>query len=151
VRQAKETATDKWEVITIELPKFDKTEDKLETDVDKWLYSIKNMEKLSECPPNLNEDIFRDLYEKAKVNNLTKKEMKTYGKSIWEYDDVILGMRRSRYEGKYEGRYEGIKEGIKEGISRIIQNCYKNGKSIEQIAEFTGVAEKEIKAILSKL
>jgi hypothetical protein len=145
-QQANEIATDKWEVITIELPKFNKTEDRLETIVDKWLYSIKNMEKLSECPKNLNEDIFRILYENAKINNLTKKEMETYSKSIWEYDDVILGMRRSRYEG----REEGIKEGIKEGISKVIRNCYKNGMSIEQIVGFTGFAEKEIKVFLSK-
>jgi hypothetical protein len=136
-QEAKETATDKWEVITIELPKFNKTEDELQTVVDKWIYSIKNMEKLSECPQNLNEDIFRDLYEKAKVNNLTKKEMETYSKSIWEYDDVILGMRRSRDEGR------------EEGIKQIVQNCYRNGLNIEQIAGFTGVTEKEIKTILS--
>jgi predicted transposase/invertase (TIGR01784 family) len=143
-KEANETATGKWEVITIELPKFDKTEDDLETDVDKWLYSIKNMEKLSECPKNFNEGIFRELYEKSKINNLTEREMKTYGKSIWEYDDVILGMRRSRDEGREEGRNEGIKE----GISKLVRNCYKNGKSIVQIAEFTGVPEKEIKTIL---
>jgi predicted transposase/invertase (TIGR01784 family) len=141
-QEAKETATDKWEVITIELPKFNKTEDELQTVVDKWLYSIKNMEKLSECPQNLNEDIFRDLYEKAKVNNLTKKEMETYNKSIWEYDDVILGMRRSRYEGREEGRSEER--------TNIVRTCYNNGISVEQIAGFTGVTEKEIKAILSK-
>jgi predicted transposase/invertase (TIGR01784 family) len=80
--------------------------------------------------------------------------MKTYGKSIWEYDDVILGMRRSRDEGREEGIKEGISKGIskgiKEGISKLVRNCYKNGMSIVQIAEFTGVPEKEIKAILSK-
>jgi predicted transposase/invertase (TIGR01784 family) len=156
-REANEIATDKWEAITIELPKFNKTEEELETDVDKWLYSIKNMEKLSECPQNFNEDILRKLYEQAKINNLTKEEMETYSKSIWEYDDVILGMRRSRDEGIKEGMSKGmskgiskgIKEGIKEGISKIVRNCYNNGMSIEQIAGFTGVTEKEIKAFLS--
>jgi hypothetical protein len=47
-------------------------------------------------------------------------------------------MRRSR------------EEGMKEGISQLIRNCYKNGMSIEQITIFTGLPEKEIKAILLK-
>jgi predicted transposase YdaD len=67
-------------------------------------------------------------------------------------------MRRSRDEGLKEGILKGLSKGLKEGLSKginkertmIVQNCYKNGMSIEQIVIFTGVAEKEIKAILSK-
>ncbi|MDR2286306.1 MAG: Rpn family recombination-promoting nuclease/putative transposase, partial [Prevotellaceae bacterium] len=78
--------TDKWEVVTIELPKFKKTEGKLKTIADKWIYSLKNMEKLPERPAKLNEKIFDELYENAKINRLKKEDMEAYSKSVLEYD-----------------------------------------------------------------
>ncbi|MDR1291606.1 MAG: Rpn family recombination-promoting nuclease/putative transposase, partial [Planctomycetaceae bacterium] len=94
VRQKAETVlTDKWEAVTIELPKFTKTENELETVMDKWFYSLKNMEKLPERPEKLNEKIFDELYENAKITRLKKEDMKAYNKSVLEYDDVISSLR----------------------------------------------------------
>ena len=35
--------TDKLEFVFVEVAKFNKREDELETDLDKWLYLLKNM------------------------------------------------------------------------------------------------------------
>ncbi|MDR1593986.1 MAG: Rpn family recombination-promoting nuclease/putative transposase, partial [Prevotellaceae bacterium] len=137
-QRANKVFTDKWQVVTIELPKFNKTENELKTVEDKWLYSFKNMEKLPKCPKNLNENIFNELYENARIINLTKREMKAYSKSVLEYDDVILAVERGRIEGENKERI------------KIVRNCYKNGISIEQIAKITGVAKQEVTAILTK-
>ena len=42
--------TDKLEFVFVEVAKFNKSEDELETDLDKWLYLLKNMSTLLERP-----------------------------------------------------------------------------------------------------
>ena len=42
--------TDKLEFVFVEVAKFNKREDELETDLDKWLYLLKNMSTLPERP-----------------------------------------------------------------------------------------------------
>jgi predicted transposase/invertase (TIGR01784 family) len=144
VRQKADTVlTDKWEAVTVELPKFKKTEDELETVVDKWIYSLKNMEKLSGRPEKLNEKIFDELYENAKINRLKTEDMKAYSKSILEYDDVISSLRfveeRARRETRKEDRIE------------FVRNCHRYNMDIEQIAALTGLTEKEVSDVIAKL
>jgi predicted transposase/invertase (TIGR01784 family) len=151
--------TDKLKLVTIELPKFGKKESELVTLLDKWLYSLKNMEKLPGRPKWSNDGIFEELYENAKINNLTEKEMKTYKKSIMEYDDVILavdyaeerGEKRGEKRGIEIGRTKGREEGRKEERINFVRTCYENGINIEQIVQLTGLTERQIYAILSKL
>jgi hypothetical protein len=148
VRQNADTVlTDKWEAVTVELPKFKKTEDELETVVDKWIYSLKNMEKLPERPKKLNEKIFDKLYEYAKINKLKTEDMKAYGKSVLEYDDVISSLRFVEERTREETR----KETRKEDRIEFVQNCHKYNMDIEQIAALTGLAEKEVSDIIAKL
>ncbi|MDR1223242.1 MAG: Rpn family recombination-promoting nuclease/putative transposase [Tannerella sp.] len=144
VRQKANTVlTDKWEAVTVELPKFEKTEDELETVTDKWIYSLKNMEKLPERPKKLNEKIFDELYEYAKINKLKTEDMKAYGKSVLEYDDVISSLRfveeRTREETWKKAREE------------VVRNGHKYNMDIEQIAALTGLTEKEVSDIIAKL
>ena len=46
----KEDFYDKLTYIYLEMPKFQKTEDELETIADKWLYALKNQPRLLERP-----------------------------------------------------------------------------------------------------
>ena len=50
--------TDKLEFVFVEVAKFDKREDELETDLDKWLYLLKNMSTLLERPAALRDRVF---------------------------------------------------------------------------------------------
>jgi hypothetical protein len=131
--------TDKWEAVTVELPKFKKTEDELESVADKWIYSLKNMEKLPERPEKLNEKIFGELYENAKINKLKTEDMKAYSKSILEYDDVISSLRFVEERTRKEDRIE------------FVRNCHKYNMGIEQIAALTGLTEKEVSDIIANL
>jgi predicted transposase/invertase (TIGR01784 family) len=156
VRQNADTVlTDKWEAVTVELPKFKKTEDKLECVADKWIYSLKNMERLPERPEKLNEKIFDELYENAKINKLKTEDMKAYSKSILEYDDVISSLRfveeRTRKETREETRRETREETRKEDLIKFVRNCHKYNMDIEQIAALTDLTEIEVSDIIAKL
>jgi hypothetical protein len=152
VRQEAETVlTDKWEAVTVELPKFTKTEDELETVVDKWIYSLKNMEKLPERPKKLDEKIFYELYENAKINNLKIEDMKAYGKSVLEYDDVISSLRYVEERVRKETTEKTRKKTMRETKEEIVRNCHRYNANISQIAAYTGLTEKEVSDIIAKL
>jgi predicted transposase/invertase (TIGR01784 family) len=157
--------TDKFGLVTIELPKFRKEKENLITLQDKWLYTLKNMESLPEYPEEMNENIFKELYKKASIENLTEEEMKTYRKSVLEYDDVILSMNYVEERGEKRGIAIGEKRGVaigekrglaigrKEGVEKeqikFVRNCYKHRMSIEEIAKLTDLKVEQISTILA--
>ncbi|MDR2384540.1 MAG: Rpn family recombination-promoting nuclease/putative transposase [Tannerella sp.] len=148
-KKAKIALADKFGMVTVELPKFRKEKAELSTVQDKWLYSLKNMERLSECPEEMNENIFKELYKKATINNLTVEEMKTYQKSILEYDDVILSMNYVEKMAEERGIGIGEERGIKKEQIKFVRNCRKHNMSVDQIAKLTGLRVEEIHAILT--
>lgn len=56
---------DKLTYIYLEMPKFKKTEDELQSDFDKWLYAIKNLCSLMERPKVLQDAVFQRFFEQA--------------------------------------------------------------------------------------
>jgi flagellar biosynthesis/type III secretory pathway protein FliH len=123
----------------------------------------------------LREGIFRELYNKATIDNLTEEEMKTYQKSVLEYDDVILSMdyvksrnleigekrgieigeRRGIEIGKRQGVEIGERRGIEKGrekeLIKFVRNCYKRNMSIDEIAKLTDLKEEQISAMTETL
>jgi predicted transposase/invertase (TIGR01784 family) len=110
--------TDKFQFLTIELPKFKKTLSELDTVVDKFLYSLIHMGELTERPKEMNEDILKYLYETAQINKLSEKEMETYQQSVLDYYDVRQAVDYAEKEGRRKGKREGKKEGIEIGEKR---------------------------------
>ncbi|MDR1887158.1 MAG: Rpn family recombination-promoting nuclease/putative transposase [Prevotellaceae bacterium] len=146
--------TDKLKFKIIELPKFKKTETELETLMDKWLYSLKNMEYLHQCPEQFQEEIFKLLYEEAKLNNLKPEEMEAYNKSIMEYDDVVLAVdyaeERGEKRGEKKGEERGIKIGLQQAKTDVVMSAYRIGLSVEEIAAITNFTVEQVADILSK-
>ena len=54
---------DKLKFIYLELPKFVKTIDQLETHFDKWLFLLKHLYELNDRPAALQERVFNRLFE----------------------------------------------------------------------------------------
>jgi predicted transposase/invertase (TIGR01784 family) len=147
--------SDKLELVTIELPKFDKDETELATVQEKWLYSLQNMEKLQKRPENMTE-IFKELYKIARIDNLTEEEMEKYQKSVLEYDDVILAVdyaeERGEMRGFEIGEKRGFETGEKQGIeierNRLVRSFYTHNMSVEEIAKLMNLTVKQISDIL---
>ncbi len=153
---SKKLMTDKLEFVFVEVEKFDKGEDELETDLDKWLYLLKNMSNLLERPERLRDRIFTKLFDVAELAQLDDEDRTNYIKAMNTerdtYNQIEYAREKGREEGREEGhkvgKEEGLKEGRAEGVKQnsfdIAKRMLEKGIDIETISEMTGLTEKEI-------
>ena len=97
---------DKLEFIYVEIAKFDKTLDKLETLYDKWLYALKNLYKLTQRPKELCDKVFDRLFEEAEIAKFTPQEMREYEASKMAYRDIKNSIDTAKREGRIEANIE---------------------------------------------
>jgi predicted transposase/invertase (TIGR01784 family) len=128
---------DKLQFIYIELPKFSKPLEELETHGDKWLFLLKHLPELGDRPPLLQEDVFNQLFDIAEIANFSASEQDSYQSSLKYYRDLNNVVDTSREEGRIEGRIEGRTEGKQ--VLIVQQLCLKLGElsaeTIVQVSE----------------
>ena len=125
---------DKLEFIYVEIAKFDKSLEELETLYDKWLYALKNLYKLTQRPKELYDKVFDRLFEEAEIAKFSPKEVREYEASKMAYRDIKNSIDTAKQEGKEEGiaigKEEGIAIGKEEGIA-IGKEEGKNERNLE--------------------
>lgn len=126
---------DKITFIYLEMPKFNKSIDELDTRFDKWLYVIKNLNKLDRVPDKLREHIFDKLFETAEIAKFTPDQIRSYEDSLKYYRDLKNSLDTAREEGKIEGKTE------------VARNLLSNGVSIDLIMKATGLSRTEIEKL----
>ncbi len=142
---------DKLTYVYLELPKFNKAEEELETHFEKWLFILKNLGDLTSRPQKLQERIFKKVFEQAEIANYSDNEYAEYEESLKTYRDLKNSIDSSFEEGKIEGIIEGKAEGIIEGeIKGKIETATamkKKGYAVSDIAEITGISAEEIEKL----
>jgi predicted transposase/invertase (TIGR01784 family) len=131
---------DKLNFIYIELPKFKKSEDELETQFDQWLYVFRHLSKLQDRPLKLQDSVFQKLFEAAEIAKFSPEERDAYEDSLKYYRDLKNVVDTSREEG--------IQEGIEQRNFEIARKMKDKGMSNAEIAELTGLTETEINDLL---
>jgi predicted transposase/invertase (TIGR01784 family) len=124
---------DKLTFIYLEMPKFNKTIDELESRFDKWLYVIKNLNKLDRVPDKLRELIFDKLFETAEIAKFTPDQIRSYEDSLKYYRDLKNSLDTAKEEGKIE----------------IAKNMLSKGFSLSDIIDLTGLTKQQIENIKS--
>jgi predicted transposase/invertase (TIGR01784 family) len=149
--QTKKVFFDKLTYIYLEMPKFNKTEDELETMFDKWLFVLRNLSRLFERPKALQEKVFTKLFEQAEIARFSPEERRGYEDSVKVYRDINNAINTAKKDAKEEGRAEGRKEGLAEGEAKAnMDNARKmkaKGFSAEVIADITGLTIEEIETL----
>jgi predicted transposase/invertase (TIGR01784 family) len=132
--------SDDIELFFVELPKFKKELEQLETVTDKWLYFLKNAQKLAQIPPNMAEiSPIRHAFAVARQSKLSKKELEAIEKREIFLHDSRNAILKARLEGKREGLETGRKEKALE-IARSLLDVL----SPETISQKTGLTLQEI-------
>ena len=146
---------DKLTFIYLEMPKFTKTEDELETLFDKWLYAIRNLASLMERPRVLQEKVFARLFEAAEIAKFDRKERFEYQESLKVYRDWFSVMETAELKGERRGMERGMKKGMELGMAQgrkesamtIARQMKSDGVSAALIAQYTGLAAEDIEKL----
>ncbi|MDR2146372.1 MAG: Rpn family recombination-promoting nuclease/putative transposase [Tannerella sp.] len=127
---------DKLTFIYLEMPKFTKKVDELETRFEKWLYVIKNLSRLDNIPDKLREKIFEKMFKAAEIAKLTPDEYTVYIASLNSYRDYKNTVDTARREGKVEGKLE------------VAKKLLGMGMSIEDVSDATELSREQIKQLI---
>lgn len=145
---------DKLEFIYVEIAKFDKSLEELETLYDKWLYVLKNLSKLDNRPKELRDRVFDRLFEESEIAKFTPLELREYEDSKKAYRDIKNSIDTAKREGIEEGMEKGIKQGIEIGqkkeherLLNTARALFASGMSLEQVRNFTDLTESELKQL----
>lgn len=79
---------DKVHFIYLEMPRFKKSIEELESRFDKWLYVLKNLPFLDRVPDKLREELFMRLFEIAEVAKFNEDDRRAYHNSVKVYRDM---------------------------------------------------------------
>ena len=134
----------KLDFIYVEISKFRKSEDELETLYDKWLYVLKNLSKLGQRPTALRDKVFDRLVQEAEIAKFTPQELREYEDSCKAYRDIKNSIDTAHKEGKAEGLAEGRAEGEQTKAIAIAEKMKAKGFTTAEISEMTGLDEKFI-------
>ena len=134
---------DKLTFIYLEMPKFTKTEEELETMADKWMFAVRNLSRLLDRPKALQDRIFKKFFEQAEIARYTPEERRDYEESVKNYRDYINTVDTAHHRGFEEGRAEGKAEGIME----VARKMKEMNLSSDAIIKATGLTKEEIERI----
>jgi conserved hypothetical protein (putative transposase or invertase) len=134
----------------VELQKFNKELDELETIADKWIYFLRYAGTLQEVPASLKDPVLKEAFDVLAQSNWSKNELEAYDK----YLDAIrsaasqletaeeIGMAKGMAKGIAKGKIEGGKEKAIEIAKQFLDIC-----DVATIAKKTGLSIKEVEAL----
>ena len=140
--KTKKVFYDKLTFIYLEMPKFNKTEDELETMFDKWLFVLKNLTKMFDRPAMLQEKVFEKLFKQAEIARLTSEERLEYAESIKVYRDLKNSMDTSFKKGETLGFESGFEKGEKSGFEKGEKSGFEKGEKCALERERQNIAKK---------
>ena len=139
---------DKLTFVYLEMPKFSKTEDELETMFDKWMFVLRNLSRLLDRPKALQDRVFDKLFRQAEIARYTPEERRQYEASVKEYWDYTSIMDTAYMKGEKKGLEKGLEQGREEGRAEekltMASRMKADGLPIEVIAKYTGLTIGEI-------
>lgn len=126
-----EVFNSKLRFIYLEMPKFKKTEDELESNYDKWLYVLRNLARLEDASPKLNERIFERVFQIAEIAKYDREQFRAYQDSLKYYRDWK----------------NVVNTAIKDTIIEIAKNMKNAGIDVETIMKTTNLNREEIESL----
>ena len=153
--KTKKVFYDKLTYIYLEMPKFNKSLDALESKFDKWLYILKNLPLLHNYPQKLQDKIFDKLFKMAEIAKFTPEDKDNYDESLKVYRD-LKNVTDTAYDdgvkiGKKQGELKGKIEGKDERSKEIAKSLFQMDMPIDKISEITGLNKDELLRIKDEI
>jgi predicted transposase/invertase (TIGR01784 family) len=125
-----------FELVFVELPKFNKQLEQLENLTEKWIYFLKNARKLQDIPTNMREvpEISR-AFEIANQANLNRDELEDLEKREIFIHDQRNAIKKALNQGIQQGEQQKAIEIAKELLDVLDEETIsqKTGLSLEEV------------------
>ena len=132
----------KLNYVFVEMPKFTKSENELNTYLDKWFYFLNNLDALEQIPEIFNDDKdIKNAFKKAEFINMTKEEQSVYLASLKEYRDWYAVLSTAEDKGYAKAKDE---------LERIKKEKWKVEKEKEKVQKEKEKAEREKEKALKR-
>ena len=143
------TYSDDIKLVFVELPKFTKTVDELETLCDKWMYFLRYANNVKAIPASMgSEAAIGRAFKMIQASKLTRRQVEIVEQRqrvLHDYRNMILyaeqqGEKKGRLQAKLEAKLA-----VKLEIARQLLDIL----DVETIAQKTGFSLSEIEALRS--
>ncbi len=128
------------ELVFVELPKFSKGLEELETLTEKWIYFLKTARSLDTVPEKMGAvPEIKKAFEIANQANLSREELDELEKREIYIHDQRNAIRRAKRIGMEQGREEGMREAKLEIAKQLLDVLdeatisQKTGLSLEEV------------------
>ena len=135
-----------FEFSFIELSKFNKELNQLDTTLDKWIYFVKYASNLDLIPTEY-EDIkeFKEAFNIATQTKWNKEELKVYDYiGLKEYDEINALKTAER-----KGMEKGLEKGREERDIELAIKSIKKGLDIDTIIDITGLDKQVVQELMT--
>ncbi len=125
----------------LELPKFNKTMDDLQTMIEKWAYFFKYAARTHESEVDKitgSDEVIRQAYAVLNQFSWSQEELHTYEQEKKRELDAKAILLQQRIEGE------------KSAALRIAKKMFDQGLEMEKIIQLTDLSEQEIRSILKE-
>lgn len=136
-KKEEELATDKLEIITIELPKFKQQNPSVENKLNQWLWLIIGEEERIKMASKKNEKIEKAV-EIIDEMSMDPKEWELYRSRQMAIMNYNISMINSEKKGEKKAKEE------------IVKKLINKGTELEEIIEITGLTKEEIITIMTQ-
>ena len=135
------------ELVFVELPKFSKELDELESITDKWIYFLKSARSLESVPETMEVvPEIQKAFEIANQANLNREELEDLQhREIW-IQDQRNAIKKAVNQGLRQGIEQGIEQGKKESQVEIAKRLL-DVLDEETISQTTGLSLEEVQQL----
>ena len=138
-KQTYRVFNDKLTFKYVEISKFNKRIEELETNYDKWLFVLQNLSRLDRQPKYLQTAVFNRLFAEAEIAKFTRTELREYEDSLKAYRDIKNSLDSAEEKGRVEGK--------KDKAIEIAKNLLEMDMPIDAIMKATGLSLEEVKEL----
>jgi predicted transposase/invertase (TIGR01784 family) len=132
------------ELVFVELPKFNKELDRLETLSDQWIYFLNKAKELTEIPAKMEKiKSIKKAFLIAKEANLSREELEDFQKREMFINDQKNAIKKAVNQATKKVLDQGIKQGEKQKAIEIAQKLI-GVMDDATIAQTTGLTLAEI-------
>jgi len=139
------------ELVFVELPKFSKSLEALETLTDRWIYFLREAENLNLIPESFMASPLRQALEIANLSGLSPEELETVERTeIFIRDNqnaIAYAQMVAMEEGMREGLQKGMEQGMEQGQrlkAEAIARSLLGQLPLETISQATGLSLEDL-------